>query len=480
MMKSNKKKLVGLFLAALLALPACGKTDTVVTDYGATESTNTASNSEDTNKKSDNGSGLPDSSGKTLSEMLGGSQLEYSNNFSIDGKSAEINVIYNVNDTNNIAVYNVEPLTAENVNENEIVEKIFGGTGVAIQSSDREYLNFDKGDSQEIVYSAMAASYRNNDTYNYMSSTHKAWIDEATYYSHTYEGTYNNTEYQLLISFSQTYNELIVALYPKDISKATGDDNLKYVTASCPDGNIYYYKDGLKSYNIPDIMSDRPNECKSSEEELNEKVTGTLKDILNLSFPNEGLIYDANLHEIVIPSDVEIQKNELVFFSDASFESATLEGAVRNGYQAAYLYSLCGLPIMPDTSKVDDSEAEEILSNTIYVNDSGVIGFDILAKYNFNETVSDSVGLLKFSDAMNCFVEESSNNLTNDMLKKSDDKIVFNSVNLEYYPIELENGTTQLTPVWALEADNSKKETIARVIINATDGSYVTTLFEED
>jgi hypothetical protein len=36
-----------------------------------------------------------------------------------------------------------------------------------------------------------------------------------------------------------------------------------------------------------------------------------------------------------------------------------------------------------------------------------------------------------------------------------------------------------LTPAWSLEAQNSNYQTIARVLISATDGSYITTLHED-
>ena len=81
---------------------------------------------------------------------------------------------------------------------------------------------------------------------------------------------------------------------------------------------------------------------------------------------------------------------------------------------------------------------------SISINDSGLLGFNLLARYNFKGKAADSAYLLSFSDAMDKFVEESSANLTSENIKLADDKITFNQIELVYFPVELEDGSMQL------------------------------------
>ena len=473
-------KLIALLLAGLLSLSACGKTNTEVTDYGVSQNSESNSDSGSDSEASDSTSGIKDSSGKTLSEMLGGTELTFQKDFSVNGTPAEINVAYNVQDTDYLSVFNVEPLLQESIKEDEIVKSLFGDSGTAINSKDREYLNAEKNDSRAIVYCCQAVSYRNGASYNASSQTHKAWVDEPTYYIHTYEGKFNNTDYQLMISYSQTYNEAIFGFYPVEMSGITGSEDLDTFTSSTPDGNLYIYASGLQTFNIDECFADSPNLCTLSDEDLNKAVTDTLDNTLQISYPAEAISFYANMYDIVIPEGTELRKNEIVFLNSDKARGGDLSGAVRNGYEGSIMYDLCGQKVMLDTKQIDDEEAYDVLGSSISLNDSGILGFNLLARYNFKGKAADSAYILSFSDAMEKFVEGASANLTSDNLKLADSNIKFDQIELVYFPVELEDGSMQLTPAWSIEAENAKRQTVVRVLINATDGSYITALNERE
>ena len=182
-----------------------------------------------------------------------------------------------------------------------------------------------------------------------------------------------------------------------------------------------------------------------------------------------------------MPEDVKPTKGELVFINDDIEKSENLSGAIRDGYEAIVMYSLCNQKVMADTEIIDD-RADEIQFGQIDINNSGVLGFIVTSKYIFGDTVTDNANILSFDKAMDSFVTGATENLKATDIKKADDTILFDSVNLVYFPVAVEGSTSQynLVPAWSLEAENAKKQTIVRVLINATDGSYITSIYEPE
>lgn len=481
MNKTKSIRLACIMMAAMFGLSACGSKDVEVTDYGLiqTSDSNETGSAEGSSNQSDSWA-FPNGSGKKLSEMLGGNQVEYNKSFILNGKSATIDVAYNIKDTDALSVYRIEPIDGDAINSDDVAKKFFGDTSMAIYSDSRKYITKDLGDSVGIIYACMAVSYHNGGTYNYMSPSHVAWEDTDEYYIHTYEGKYLGVEYQLLVSFSKKYNELVVALYPKKIGEVVGDEKLDNYEASCPDGKFYYYKGStLKEYTLDDVMTDRPNDCTLTDNELAQSAIDTLKNYMDVSIPEEAISFYDNIHGVVIPEGAEQKKNEIIFFNDDSLDTEDLEGAIRSGYSAGVMSSLCNQTVMTETEVIDNS-AEDLQVGALAVNNSGVIGFSLALKYSFSERLADNVAILSFDKAMDSFIEGASNNLDSSNLELADDTIEFGSVDLVYYPTKSENESEyMMVPAWSVEAQNKNKQTVVRVLINAIDGSYITALNEE-
>ena len=78
---------------------------------------------------------------------------------------------------------------------------------------------------------------------------------------------------------------------------------------------------------------------------------------------------------------------------------------------------------------------------------------------------------------MESFVEAGKENLLASNIKNAGTPIKFDSVYLAYYPVTMEDGSHEMLPVWAVEAQVNNHTVVARVIINAIDGSYITTIY---
>jgi len=375
-------------------------------------------------------------------------------------------------------MYKINPISEGNMNEDDIVKKLLGDSAVKLDGSgERKYLTIDDKDSTEIIYTGLWILYHNNVKVNYASRSLPINNDEPTVSLNIYEGTRNNIPYQLLISYSKNYNELIIACHPKNIGDIVGNSELDYQMYNYPDGNIYYYDKTLQTYAIDDIMGDRPNQCTLSKEDINANITTLLND-LDLSFPETAIDHYYNEDNVSIPEGEEPKRLETIFCNENILASSNLEGAVRDGYVVAALGSINGIKIMQDTEKID-SEADQLSTGQIYVNNSGVYGFSIASKYTFEETITENSTLLNFDEAMEAFAKEVPENLTPDNLDRvKNQKIDFDIISLEYYPVKTEDEYI-LTPVWSLEAQNSNYQTIARVIISAVDGKYITTIYED-
>ena len=465
-MKKKKLRLICLLMATLLVFSACGKKDTTVTDYGSESG---ESSDSDTPKTS---------TGATLSEMLGGEELTYSNTFNIEGKAAEIDVKYSVKDTDNLCIFNTEALAESEVDEDAIVKNIFGDSGTALNTDETEFLK-EKENAAEIVHTNNTIVSMNGDTSNSYTDKCRAWIDNDNYFLHTYQGKYNGLDYQLLISYSRTFDMMTVALYPIDPGELSGNPDLDQFAMSYPDGSLYVYNDSFTLTNIKldETMSDRPNECTLSDDELKTKVTETMSKFLGVNYPKESVSFYSTSDYIVIPDGTKLVKNEIVYYNEDSLNTDNLDGAVRDGYQLSVMFDICDQYVR---SSVMSTEANMLQSGSVLVDDSGVIGFNVSTQYKFKDKNADGVSVLSFKGAMDSFVDEAGKNCELKDFEEADASIKFTDVQFVYFPLTLDDGTIQLTPAWELLATNDKNRFVALVYINAVDGSYITTQSYDD
>lgn len=474
MCKFRNNKIAFFLLSSLLclSLAGCGNQQQSDVDSYGPGGAGTEADAE-----GDNDSGV--SSNESLSDMLGGTDLTYNNSFTLGSKQISIDVAYNITGTESPSEYLVEPISEDQVDEQHIVESFFGDTAVPYNEGDT--LDQQNGDSIYPIMASQMIVFNNNNSGNDVTawtSKGEAWVDDGAYYIHTYSGTYRNADYQLLVSYSNNTGELVVVLFPKNIGELLNDSTYEKMDFSEPDGQYYnYYKNKQKVFNIDEVLS--PNSCSLSDDQVISTASGSLKDAVGVEYPDEGLSMTNSIAGYYSSDDPH--KCEILYYPESALGNDNFEGAVRNGYAVSVLGDLDGLNILTNTSSTVNS-ATMYNNGFVGIDDDGIVALYITAKYSFKEKTVENVKVLGFKDAMDSFVEKAPDNLDISLENKVEDSATFNTIQLVYYPVAKEgsNSEYRLVPAWSLETMDSDSAVVARILINAEDGSYITTLFQPE
>ena len=498
--KGMKKGAAGLIAATLsmsMLLSGCGSKTEDFGDYG------TISDSADSADQDDNGDTSDDSvdSGsekKTksddgskasaieegfLSEKLGltkgETQIQYSGDFEAGGKTVGINFSGVIEDTDSLPTYKVKEIKEEDVHESEIVDKVFGGAGVPLNTEDRKFLNTEQGDSDMVISYCSSISYRNGDESSWQRT--RTWIENENYFLHIYEGKINEADYQLVISYSKKFHEKAVCLYPKNFGDVSGDSDVKGIGISDPNGMFYYYQmgSGIKEYDLNTIMADRPNVCTLNDDELYDKIISTINDQCFMNVPKEGINFASSLYgreympEMTAELKAKGAKSEMVLFKEEELDDPNLPGASRNGYVATYMGRLGNQDIIDSMDDIG-YRGDDIDYSMFYVNDSGLIAYSICSSYNFEEMLSENVSVLKLEDGMKAFEKAMSENFD---ISKTDiaEKAEFNKMEIKYCPMPIPDGAPDeyyLVPCWVGTIDKAGS-TKAMGVISAVDGTFI-------
>lgn len=498
--KGMKKGVAGLIVATLsmsMLLSGCGSKTEDFSDYG------TISDSADSAEQDDNGDTSDDSvdSGsekKTksddgskasaieegfLSEKLGltkgETQIQYSGDFEAGGKTVGINFSGVIEDTDSLPTYKVKEIKEEDVHESEIVDKVFGGAGVPLNTEDRKFLNTEQGDSDMVISYCSSISYRNGDESSWQRT--RTWIENENYFLHIYEGKINEADYQLVISYSKKFHEKAVCLYPKNFGDVSGDSDIKGIGISDPNGMFYYYQmgSGIKEYDLNTIMADRPNVCTLNDDELYDKIISTINDQCFMNVPKEGINFASSLYgreympEMTAELKAKGAKSEMVLLKEEELDDPNLPGASRNGYVATYMGRLGNQDIIDSMDDIG-YRGDDIDYSMFYVNDSGLIAYSICSSYNFEEMLSENVSVLKLEDGMKAFEKAMSENFD---ISKTDiaEKAEFNKMEIKYCPMPIPDGAPDeyyLVPCWVGTIDKAGS-TKAMGVISAVDGTFI-------
>lgn len=485
--RKNKKliRYIAIFLLLTMIISGCGKReeDFDIDYYGGSEKTGDvvegieADDMSDENDISDEDEVSTDNSGSDigpLADRLGGKELIFNDSLNVNGAAININLKYIASeDITSIPTFRGSPIRENDVNEEEIVKNIFGDTAVALSGSNERKME-EKSDkeSPQIISDMQTLVFRyvrDSEYVNYLNLS--SWIEKNDYYLHVYEGEYHGSNYQLLIGYWESYNELFISLYPKDFSEVLNDSSIDTYSL-VDDKGLFGQTQGAapKLYTLEEISQGRPNECKKSEEELLNLCDEELKTKLNIYLPENSLTLNSSTSQMMgvdIDNGKTDQRTEVVFFNEAELHAANYDHVRRRGYATIVRFGCNGISLIPGFETVG---LYDQMYGMIVLDDNGIEAMSMPVTYKCEDILTEDSTLIKFDKAM----EALENALENEVNLKGITKINFDYMELNYFPVKSPDNPDEYTfvPAWVIYGDN-KSDDLVRVVINAIDGSLL-------
>ena len=508
-MNSNRKKttektrkaVIAAILCMGLALTSCGsgKPEKIseyggegvsTTQVGTGTATEAPAGTEDGNTAQtkdpvDQSSAIESAEAKSnqpLREKLGGEQVTYKEAFSIGDIPVSMDIGCAVPDISVLPSYRVTSASAKLLSEEEIVKKLFGDSAAEVKRS----LSIAKGDSewvlsdcQNVFYEIYPDSY-DPSAWEKGTPDCSAWEDGTENFYHTYEGTYNGTEYQLMIG--RNGEDQIISFYPKNPGTLIGRPELTRVEKDL--GGIIHYSDPLdrtKDFELSlDQLSDPENQVKAEESTLTASAIDFLREKMGVILPEGNIVIgrtyyspDVTSSSLTADSADTGHLNNLIFANPEDLGKGSLGQAVMNGYAANIAYTLF------DLSLASPFETFQGNNGVFWLTDAGVVGMTLHLTYNFEEKLSENVPILSFENAMASFrngVEESL-----DMSKVTGSSVTVDYAELAYYAIPSpdKKGEATYVPVWVIPLRSGNYE-FGSALVNAMDGSMVDIFYAAD
>jgi hypothetical protein len=318
-----------------------------------------------------------------------------------------------------------------------------------------------------------------------------AWTEEDDYFIHTYEGSYNNIVYQMLISYHRIGKCLTVSMFPKNVADLVDNPDIERMVCLYATGGTYI-EELPDSYDMDfkTLLSDRPNLSTASDDFFKEKAYELTKKKIGIDLIDGSVVGEYNLSGYfngtvlieggtttfeVSDDENELEKTELLFLPEHIDDNLT--GAVRSGYMYDVVEEFGSSGLYRSYIRYEGMTQPKMQNGGyLWVDDRGVVGFDITFGYNMKEIMSEDVPILTFENAMKAFEEAVRDNIDISKLGLADSKtkIYFKNAYFMYYPIPSPNkmGEYIFAPVWSIESVNGTI-TQSTTIINAMDGSLV-------
>ena len=302
MSKNRVKKIICMCLAGLmiLASTSCGKKETVVEDYGVSESGKAADV-----ESSTGGDATLQESGERLRDVFG-KHVEWKDEFTINGKSVSVSQNYQIPDEDGMNVYHNKIQDDGKKDEQKIVESLLGDTAKKLEEikyvNETDYMTLlyryrkilndidmiATNGYEELTDAEFADPYDRAVINASFDQTYK-WVDEKDYYIHMYEGKYNGVRFGLLLAYNYNTSTRTIFFEPISIKEYFPDRDYKTLLLS--DSNDY-------AGNLPD----EENKCSDNIEEIKKKAQSLVENELH----TKGSI---NISED--PSDFEMSGHDL-------------------------------------------------------------------------------------------------------------------------------------------------------------------------
>ena len=503
------KKLIALSICAGVVLSGCGKQAENVTDYGKTSNTgkngkntindpsiteeDNASDSTEKNTASETGEWRSESeitdaiNGHKLSDWLGGNSLTWNNNFAVDSVPVEVNFAVGIAanfedvekqyqkepscvilwDTYELPAWRVTRATRDNVNEEIIVQNLFGNSAKRVE---RE-ISLESGDAKGIIDVCRRCQIivdqsenPGNPAYSFDSQEVFAEKDGEDYFWHTYEGPYLGFNYQLTVGYLGSVHEKVLAFYPKNLGDPVGAPQISHVVPAKNHQLIISQQDTFYLKDL-DELSIGKNRSTKNEETLCKEAEDFLRDQLLCRLWNGEVITHNNNER---PSDLVFITEEDVWdeFPDDGVISEELSGAVVDGY-LVNLDTSIGNQRFPSDNAIEANN-----KGTLWITDKGVIGGTLYIAYDYEECLTEQVAILPFEQATGSMELVITQNL--DVSKVKGATLKLEDLQFVYYayPSPADSNLFTLIPVWKVTVV-SGYSTICTITMNAISGRLI-------
>ncbi len=492
----TRSGIIATMLCMGLMLSGCGSREAeTVTDYGgdgrATVTTEVGTGTEEQGS-TEGTSGEPldrdaalaaaeAKSNQTLQEKLGGEEVSYQESFSIGQIPVSMDLRYEVPDITALPSYRVTTPSGKLLPEEEIVKNLFGDSATEVKRA----LSLTKGDSERVLGDAATCYYElfpdkyDPEAWNAGTPDCSAWEDDRDSFYHTYEGSWQGTDYQLLIG--KVGDDQILSFYPKNPGALIGRPELSRVLLE-QEGTVHYADplDRSKDYELSlDQLGDATNQTTGEPSTLLASAGDFLKGKMLVSLPEDAIVltsfatFEGDISGGVTMSDGDGKLQGIVYANPEDLSRGSLGNAVINGYMAHTNYTLSGLGYASVFESGDQN------TGSFWLADGGVIGMTLYLTYNFEEKLSENVPLLSFENAMASFRNEVAEEL--DMSKVTGSSITVDYADLAYYAVTSpeKKGEATYVPVWVIPMKSNNYE-FAYALVNAMDGSVVGMQYRAD
>ncbi len=440
-------------------------------------------------------------SGEEKSDMakrLGVEKLEYTDSFDVSGLPVSIHLDAPLPEVGVLPSYKISDMTEARIDEAKIASKVFEDGWRALTGEELfriEMSEFSDEQIEDLLAGKVIEQYEGDKLVGTVQLPQDYNPSDS---GHMYIGKCGGTDCMLSFSY---FDGVCIRLEPVNPGDFIKEGSLNYMNVydpayfDIPDGfwtkegiyvsnynlNIGFDENGnvltissenAMDYDIAHNMSDKPNRCRKSDDELMNEAEHFLDKALGITMPEGTLTFYGNLFagENIDYEKSGIEKKkykkELVFTTTDTYPVIDFNTSVRDGYEIAIDNTIAG--IEPYLGR--PYQYEEVMNTgAIDITEEGVIGFNYNWKYCFEEELSHDSELLKFEKVMECFEEGLKDNVM--MSDYVSAKLSFNDIYLTYVVVD-GSGEKAYVPAWSFVGYSNGTPKLL-VYINALDGSFV-------
>ncbi len=465
----KRKYIISGVMCLMLAVSGCGKAEPeIISDYGNITEQTVSESVQSKNENNSEERNPEEGDSDTVShDLFGTGSVQWGDTFTSDDQKVNINVniSYEKKDVKSLPVYNYNSLKADSLHEEDIVKNLFGENAEKIAERN---LAAESEDSLKLIQSYRGFLFMNDSRQEYDNAPLPAWTQNDDYFVHTYEGVYRNTDCQLIIGYNYNTDTAFFSMYPKNPGSMIGHPEYEWSEVTGLDtefmGMPIFYEgpDGAENDSDEILLT---NKCTLSKESQINTAFGFLKDYLLLDINPDCLSTDQA--GSMGQSSVSTEQNEIEYFTKVPeyLGDTNSECVERNGYYINILNMISGFNI----------HAEDVNSYNqggIYVDDGGVIGFNIILNECLLDKQLENTSVLSFENLKSSFKSIVAEKLDTDKIKS--DNLFFTDMDIEYMRDSSDSETGSMVPALHLTAIAEDGFTIpVQVYINMIDGSLI-------